>query len=154
MSERTVQELIEEIERLEKLDPQGIDFLIRAMTDDLKKEIAKKSRKGSELRFASTEEALQHLADITGKQVRIAGAYEKIYEVEIPKDHNVMSEHVKTYPAGRFAEIEKYADGYFAVVNRVHGTQVFWTKKWQEAKERASDIGFAYNRIAGDYSDY
>lgn len=51
---------------------------------------------------------------------------------------------MKVYPISKFAEIEKYKDGYFAVVNLIHGTQVFWTKKWQEAKERAGDIGAVY----------
>ena len=67
--------------------------------------------------------------------------YRATYEVEVPKDHLASSKVVKQYPVSEFAEIEKYDDGYFSVVNLIHGVEVYWTKIWADAKLHAMGVG-------------
>jgi hypothetical protein len=47
--------------------------------------------------------------------------YTVTYEVPVPPDHTADSRVLKVYPVSQFAEIEKYDDGYFGVVNLIHG---------------------------------
>tara|TARA_Y100000310_G_scaffold327695_1_gene394454 strand:+ start:2862 stop:3173 length:312 start_codon:yes stop_codon:yes gene_type:complete len=74
--------------------------------------------------------------------------YEENYEVPVPPEM-AGARVVKTYPMGRFVEIEKYDNGYFGVVGVVHGTTVLWTRKWDVAKSRATEIAQHYGAMGG-----
>ena len=72
--------------------------------------------------------------------------YEGIYEVPVPADHK-NGKLLKTYEVGRHAEIEKYSDGYFEIINLVHGKPTHYTKNWSEALTIAKEINSHYSSL-------
>jgi hypothetical protein len=69
--------------------------------------------------------------------------YQDLYKTPVPKDF-YNGKLIKTYQFGQHAEIERYDNGYFVVVNLVHGTNVLYTKNWKIAKDRATEIKQQY----------
>ena len=70
------------------------------------------------------------------------------YGITAPADHTslncVREYHWKTKAGEEYASIEKYEDGYFEVVNLVHGQTVLYTKSWNQAKARVDEIHQMY----------
>jgi len=113
---KTEQELIKEIDRLSEMDPQGIDFILQSMIREVKQKIYKQQpRQASELRFATEEEALQYLADKTGKRVKIAdrsfdraqGRYDSMEPEKIPDFEDIFSDEGNEAANGIKQMIEK-----------------------------------------------